>query len=294
MGLEKAFLSARPTTSYLMLDMPCNAGCLFCSHAHCIDKLSRVDWPIYPVKRIFKALQNSEFKRICIQCPRNPGLFDELKRLLPELKKTNIPISISAPPFKRGELEFLTKYTDRIAVNLDAATPELLERFRPAYSWDRQSKALRDALAVFGKGNVSCHLIAGLGETEEQMARIIQELHDMGVVPSLFAFTPLPGTPSEKLPRPALLKYRRLQLIRHLIVNDRTAFNYMSFKEGEIFNFDFDLKKLKDVEQVFTTAGCPGCNRPYYNEEPGGVIYNFPEALSKDEAKAEILRVLEG
>ena len=24
------------------------------------------------------------------------------------------------------------------------------------------------------------------------------------------------------------------------------------------------------------TSGCPHCNRPYYNEDPRGVLYNFP------------------
>jgi biotin synthase len=36
------------------------------------------------------------------------------------------------------------------------------------------------------------------------------------------------------------------------------------------------------------TSGCPDCDRPYYNEEPKGPLYNFPRRLRDDEL-SEIL-----
>ena len=47
--------------------------------------------------------------------------------------------------------------------------------------------------------------------------------------------------------------------------------------------------------QAFQTSGCDDCNRPYYNERPGGLIYNYPRQLTPLEvAKAiwecEIIR----
>ena len=63
-----------------------------------------------------------------------------------------------------------------------------------SYSWERQFSMLDEALAVFGKGNVSTHVIVGLGETEKEAAQIIQRCVDMSVLPALFAFTPIRGT----------------------------------------------------------------------------------------------------
>ena len=57
--------------------------------------------------------------------------------------------------------------------------------------------------------------------------------------------------------------------------------------KGTIINFgissdDILLKTIKSG-LPFLTSGCPGCNRPYYNERPGQELYNFPEPLSIQE-----------
>jgi biotin synthase len=36
--------------------------------------------------------------------------------------------------------------------------------------------------------------------------------------------------------------------------------------------------------EAFRTAGCPACNRPFYNERPGGTMYNYARELTADEA----------
>jgi biotin synthase-related radical SAM superfamily protein len=38
--------------------------------------------------------------------------------------------------------------------------------------------------------------------------------------------------------------------------------------------------------EAFCTAGCPGCNRPFYNERPGGPMYNYPRPLTPAEVEA--------
>jgi len=37
--------------------------------------------------------------------------------------------------------------------------------------------------------------------------------------------------------------------------------------------------------EPFQTCGCPDCNRPFYNERPGGVMYNYPRPLTPVEAR---------
>jgi biotin synthase len=129
----------------------------------------------------------------------------------------------------------------------------------------------------------------GLGETEQEMIRVIQWCVDVGVYPSLFAFTPIPGTALETLSQPSIKSYRRVQLARYLIVHGKTRFESMKFdKNRNIVDFGFAIQELKQIIESggpFYTSGCPNCNRPYYNERPSGPMYNYPRPLSPRETK---------
>ena len=54
------------------------------------------------------------------------------------------------------------------------------------YVWKEQLELLNEAVQIFGMGKVSTHIIVGLGETEREMAQILQKCVDMGVLPALF------------------------------------------------------------------------------------------------------------
>jgi len=51
------------------------------------------------------------------------------------------------------------------------------------------------------------------------------------------------------------------------------------------------LEEALELGSPFQTSGCPGCNRPYYNEKPSGPIYNYPRSLTREE-KTEIKKQL--
>ena len=61
----------------------------------------------------------------------------------------------------------------------------------------------------------------------------------------------------------------------------------MSFDDdGCLIGFGISERQLQEVIETgepFVTSGCPGCNRPYYNEKPGGPIYNYPRQPLPDE-----------
>ena len=111
----------------------------------------------------------------------------------------------------------------------------------------------------------------------------------MGVLPALFAFTPIPGTALEKNSAPKVKAYRRLQLARYMIVSGKIRFGDMSFDvEGKIVGYGLTNELLnKEIEGglPFQTSGCPDCNRPFYNEKPSGPIYNYPVKLSQKEVE---------
>ncbi|MBC7131366.1 hypothetical protein H5T51_09220 [Candidatus Bathyarchaeota archaeon] len=187
---------------------------------------------------------------------------------------------------------------ERIGIPIDAATEEIFDKIKGAgakgpYKMESQLIMLEKAVEIFGKGRVSTHLIVGLGETEKDLAKMMQKCVDMGVLPSLFAFTPVAGTAMENRRQPPISKYRRMQLARYLIVNGICRFENMSFDEGgRLLNYGVDnetIRKIVESGEPFLTSGCPGCNRPYYNERPGGLIYNYPRPLTR----GEIARIVE-
>jgi len=130
----------------------------------------------------------------------------------------------------------------------------------------------------------------GLGETEREVVLAIQKSVDIGVLPALFAFTPIKGTALALNSQPALELYRRVQVARHLIVNKLARVEDMCFNT-ECRVVDFGVKKevlmcLVDSGIPFLTSGCPNCNRPFYNEKPSGPLYNYPRAIRPAELKA--------
>jgi biotin synthase len=189
---------------------------------------------------------------------------------------------------------------ERIGIPLDAATNGIFNKVKGSsvggpYSWEGQLKLLKEAVGVFRQGKVSTHLIVGLGETELEMANMIQRCFDTGVLPALFAFTPVPGTSLEQVTQPPVQKYRRMQVARYLIVHEVARFEDMHFdRNGCLSDFGVEKEALSRIVQggePFLTSGCPNCNRPYYNEKPSGPIYNYPKELSEKQL-SEVRRQL--
>lgn len=304
LGLLKGKLDAMPTTAYLLTYRrnKCIANCGFCPQAReshgKADMLSRVSWPIFPTSyvldKIREAVEDNRVMRVCLQALNYPEVFTHLLALVKAIySRVKVPISISCQPLNHENIRQLADAgVERIGIPLDAATEELFDKVKGRfaggpYVWEEQFKLLSEAVNIFGKGKVSTHLIVGLGETEKEMVEIIQRCVDMGVLPALFAFTPISGTLLENAPQPQISSYRRLQLARHLIFHKITRYEEMIFDDKDCIK-DFKVSKeilMQIIQngQPFLTSGCPNCNRPYYNEKPSGPIYNYPRALTKKE-----------
>jgi len=310
--LLKGKLDAMPTTAYLLTYRRgrCNANCGFCpqargSHGRA-DMLSRVSWPVFPTMHVLDGIENAvkdgQIRRVCLQALNYPEVFADLLALVKAIySHVKVPISISCQPLNRENMRQLAEVrVERIGIPLDAVTEELFNKVKGRdvggpYVWQEQFKLLSEAAEVFGEGKVSTHLIVGLGETEKEMIETIQKCADMGVLPALFAFTPIPGTALENNPRPLVPAYRRVQLARHLISHGIVRYEDVRFDgKDRINDFGVDKEGLMRIVQTgepFLTSGCPNCNRPYYNEKPSGPIYNYPRPLKKKET-GQILQEL--
>ena len=204
-------------------------------------------------------------------------------------------ISVAIPPMSKEQLKELKSIgIQRVGIALDGSTPETFNEIKGKgvkgpYNWDNHFQSLRDAIEIFSKGFVSTHLIVGLGETQKEILKQIEDLHKLQILPSLFAFMPIKGTKFENMVQPDLLEYRKIQLGRYLIMfmnQKRMDFNFNS--KGDIINFNINKKSLRDIinrSEAFLTSGCPGCNRPFYTSRPSGPMYNYPRKLDEREKK---------
>lgn len=303
LGLARCTLDAEPTTIYLLTYTrnKCVANCAFCPQARTsrskADMLSRVAWPVFQtgdvIVRVRKAFEEGRIKRVCIQALNYPTVMEDVLSLVKGIRSlSNVPVSLSCQPLKKKEMVKLAQIgVNRVSIALDAPTKGIFEKVKGAqnrspYIWETHLEALKQAVEIFGRGSVSTHLIVGLGESEEDLASIIQWCVDNGIYPSLFAFTPISGTMMEDHPKPSPSVYRRVQLAQYLITRYMARYENMAFREGRLVNFGIarkDMKKIIETGEPFRTSGCPGCNRPYYNERPGGLIYNYPRKPNSEE-----------
>jgi biotin synthase len=248
------------------------------------------------VDGIVSAVRMDKVKRVCIQALNYPSVFDDVLRLISSIRsRCAVPVSISCQPVNISTMKRLAEAgAERIGIPLDTVTEEIFNKMKGKqaggpYVWQRQLKVLEDAVKVFGKEMVSTHLIVGLGETEEDLAKMFQFCVDMGVYPALFAFTPVSGTALESSLPPSLGVYRRVQLTRYLITLRKVRYENLRFDDHwRIINFGVSRKALNKIVESgapFLTSGCPDCNRPYYNEKPGGSIFNFPQMPTLEEIR---------
>lgn len=306
LGLSQTFIDAPPTTAYLLVGERCERDCSFCTQARSsrapAQALSRVIWPPYEEKKTLSALkeayESGKIQRACLQVTVSPGYLSRTEEIIAQLKE--IPICASVVVSNLDQVaRLLDSGLEIVGLSLDGANEEVYRRVK-GVNFDQTLGLIEEAAKRF-PGRIATHLIVGLGETEEEMARLTQCLHDWGVIVALFAFTPNPGTALENQPPPPLPSYRRIQIARHLIVGGLVRADELVFPpgsvptgsrrdkdspEGGILGFGLEEHELSDAlkdGKAFQTSGCPGCNRPYYNERPGGPLYNYPRPLTPAE-----------
>jgi biotin synthase len=206
--------------------------------------------------------------------------------LLRQIKSIcQVPVDTSFLPRDVSQAETLFDAgLDHLGFGLDAAS-ECVFREVKGGSW-RRIWGLMESTSHRFPGHVAAHLIVGLGESEREMLYTIQALHDLGIVIGLFAFTPVPGTSLADQPPPPLGSYRRIQAARWLVVHGVAQLADFTFtSDGQLQRLGRpDWWELLASGDAFRTSGCPDCNRPFYNERPGGAMYNFPRPLTPEEA----------
>ncbi len=95
---------------------------------------------------------------------------------------------------------------DTLGMHLEVVTPELREQIMPGKATvplARYMEAFAAAVEVFGRGQVSSYILAGLGDTKDAILDMSAQLIALGVYPFVVPFVPISGTPLEDHPAPS-------------------------------------------------------------------------------------------
>lgn len=293
-----------PTTAYLMVGDRCAFDCAFCTQAcHSASQshlLSRVTWPPYPADQVARAVAASyarkEIARCCLQVTVSPDYLLRTVQFVAQLHALSpIPICVSVVLSDLDDARLLfAAGAERVTLALDAASEPVFHAAKGGHWSDRVQ--FLSQVALLYPGRIGTHLIAGLGETEQEMCMALQQMVDRGIAIGLFSFTPVPGTRWGDRQPPDVVSYRRIQAARFLMEGRLCRVENLRFSsDGRIVSYGLakaELVRLLGDGRAFETAGCAGCNRPYYNERPGQAMYNYPRPLRREEIEQALASAL--
>jgi radical SAM protein (TIGR04043 family) len=100
-----------------------------------------------------------------------------------------------------------------LGMHLEAVTDEVRQRIMPGKAevpLSRYFDAFRAAVDVFGRGQVSTYILAGLGDSETAISEMSERLCALGVYPFVVPFVPIDGTPLASHPKPDSAMMARL------------------------------------------------------------------------------------
>jgi len=132
-------------------------------------------------------------------------------------ERIKMPVHVQLEPPQNTE--FLERLhdagVDTVGIHIESFDPKVLNSVCPVKSNVKDYlKAWKNAVKLFGEGQVSTFIIAGLGEKDESVLLGAEKAARIGVVPYLLPLRPIAGTFFEKVrpPTPA----RMMKLYRSL------------------------------------------------------------------------------
>lgn len=142
-----------------------------------------------------------------------PNSDDRGARLMAETaaavkQRVNIPIQAQCePPADPIWYERMKQAgIDSLGMHLEVVEPEVRRLIMPGkseISVEQYFTAFEHAVGVFGRGQVSTYLLAGLGDSAQSLIHCSERLIALGVYPFVVPFVPISGTPLEHHPAPS-------------------------------------------------------------------------------------------
>ena len=252
----------------------------------------------------------SRLTRLCISMVTHGHAYADtcdITRRIAARVRTPLSILVAPPTLNRERLEtFKAIGVDMIGIGLDAVTEELFRNIRtnvPAggLKWEKYWEVVTDSREIFGPWKVNVHTLVGLGETDRDLIELFTSLRDTEIFSYLFCFNPEPDSRMADQPKSPLMRWRRIQLARHLIETEGYDLRQFDFDAGGgLVHLRAGQEAVEAVVSqgvAFMTNGCPGekgepgCTRPYGSYRPAEPFRDYPflpSAADLDEIRQQL------
>jgi lipoyl synthase len=287
----------------LNYEQGCHSDCAYCGLARTRPgeyeekSFIRVDWPLVSTDDLVDRMARhaDTLTRLCISMVTHGHAYRDTVEITERIRRkvaTPLSILVAPPTLNRERIErFKEIGVDMIGVGLDAVTEPLFHSLRTAVpagglDWGKYWQVLLDSRAVFGPWKVNAHTLVGLGETDHDLVTLFSRLCDIEIYPYLFCFNPEPDSRMGDHPKSSLTRWRRIQLVKHLIETEGLRTGDFAFDgDGALLEIkapDALVQAAVDSGVPFMTNGCPGpngepgCTRPYGSYRPSEPFRDFP------------------
>ena len=134
------------------------------------------------------------------------------------LRSFALPIGVSIYPCPGTPARLHALGVAEVKFNIEAATEALFREMCPGLSWEGVWESLSSSVALFGRGRVYSNVLVGLGETGEDLERVMRDLAATGVIPVLRPLTPAASLADR--PRPSADRLLRLCAVHERILRE--------------------------------------------------------------------------
>jgi lipoyl synthase len=286
----------------LNYDEGCLSDCGYCGLARTRpgsygDTFIRVEWPLVGTDELVDRMAAHEAKltRLCISMVTHGHAYADtcdITRRITARVSTPLSILVAPPTLNRERLQtFKSIGVDMIGIGLDAVTEDLFRNLRtevPAggLKWEKYWEVITDARDIFGPWKVNVHTLVGLGESDKDLIELFTALRDRQILSYLFCFNPEPDSRLAGHPKSPLVRWRRVQLAKHLIETEGYDQGRFGFDAGgSLVRLHASRAAMQAVVSQgvpFMTNGCPGeqgepgCTRPYGSYRPAEPFRDYP------------------
>lgn len=120
------------------------------------------------------------------------GEVERVLKLLPILKKYDVPIGVSVYPTEGCSRKFYDAGVVEVKYNVETMDREIFQKVCGDLSLEYILDRLKEAVEIFGKNRVFSNFIIGLGESDTSVREGVETLAKIGVIPVLRPVNPHP------------------------------------------------------------------------------------------------------
>ncbi len=183
-----------PDQAFFNLDQRCIFNCAFCASPRLDKDITKNLTDEKIVNMVKKALDDGmrvdavSLTSGVVESPQKTvdmfiSCTESLRKSFPD-----IPIGLEPYVTSKNDIEKMKNAgATEIKLNVESPDPEIFRKVCPDLNLDSILLRLKEAVEVFGKGNVQSNIIYGLGESDETVLNMAEKLSAMGVIPVLRA-----------------------------------------------------------------------------------------------------------